>query len=102
MKGIVLVRGTLKNLPEDQLRSAHDSLLGDLKGPGRSLGNTGHRAYRNQADPNQLLVIDRWENLQGAASLMADPALPDRFSGFFSAMPDVSIWAQTDWEGYDR
>lgn len=102
MKGIVVVRGALRNLPDQKLRDAHDALLGDLKGPGRALGNVGHRAYRNRAHAGELMVIDTWENIEGAEKLMADPELPARFADFFDAMPDVSVWSQTDWDGYDR
>lgn len=101
MRGIVAVRGILKDLPESDLRAAHDRLLGVLKGPGHELGNTGHRAYRNTSNPNELLVVDLWDDLAGAEKLMSDPDLPAQLGQFFDGMPDVAIWSETQWDGYD-
>lgn len=101
MRGIVAVRGKLKDLPEPALRAAHDHLLGMLKGPGRALGNTGHRAYRNTLNPDELLVVDMWDDLAGAEELMSNPDLPAQLGEFFDGMPEVVIWAETDWDGYD-
>ena len=101
MKGIVTVRGPVKDLPEAELREEHNRLLEELRGPGKSLGNTGHRAYRNTAVPGELVVIDTWDNLSGAEQLMSDPELPQRLAKFFDGIPEVTLWAQTDWDGYD-
>ena len=101
MKGIVIVRGRTKDLPDHELRAEHNELLEELRGPGASLGNTGHRAYRNTASPGELMVIDIWDSLEGAEKLMSDPDLPERLAKFFDGVPDVTVWAQTDWDGYD-
>jgi len=102
MKGVVIVRGLLRDLPENELREAHDRLLDKLKGPGRDLGNTGHRAYRNVANPRELMVVDSWEDIDGAEKLMSNPDLPGHLGKFFDGTPDVAIWSQTDWDGYDQ
>ncbi len=101
MKGIVIVRGLSKDLPEKEIREAHDRLLENLKGPGGALGNTGHRAYRNSSNPKELMVIDIWEKMSGAEKLMSNPELPGELEKFFDGMPDVTIWSETDWDGYD-
>lgn len=101
MKGVVIVRGLLKDATEKDLRQAHDRLLEALRGPGRALGNSGHRAYRNSANPKELMVIDIWDKLEGGAQLMSDPDLAAHLGQFFDGMPEVTIWSETDWDGYD-
>ncbi len=101
MKAVVIVRGTLKDLPDAQLREAHDQLLGELRGPGGELGNTGYRAFRNSANPNELMVIDTWTDAAGAEALMSDPELPLRLGRFFDGTPAVTIWTDSGWDGYD-
>ena len=100
MNVVVTVRGKLRRLPEQELRRAHDSLLGKLESVGRSLGNVGHRAYFRSGDSRELMVIDTWTNVAGAEKLMANPNLPAELGTFFEGVPEVSIWTDAGWAGY--
>lgn len=102
MKGVVIVRGLLKDLPDSELREAHDLLLANLKGPGRELGNLGHRAYRNVSNSRELMVIDTWQDISGAEKLMSNPDLPEHLGKFLDGTLEIAIWSQTDWDGYDH
>jgi hypothetical protein len=44
------------------------------------------------ADPQELLILERWTNTEAPAQVLSDPAFGAAFAHFFSAPPDVAVW----------
>lgn len=47
---------------------------GDVR---RLHGGTGHEVNRSAADPNELVIVNRFATLAGAQSFATDPSLPE-------------------------
>lgn len=100
MKLVVVVRGKLKSTDEKESMSTHNATI-QMVGPmGRSMGNVSHRAYLNPQNHREFLAIDVWDNADGPQKLLQDPALGAEFAKLFEGQPDVTVWAETDWEGW--
>ncbi len=100
MNYIVIVRGKLKNSDEKHSKKIHDATI-DLVGPmGRSLGNTGHRAYLNPQNRREFLAIDSWNNIEGPQKLLNDPKLAEEFGKLFDGMPEVTILEEAGWKSW--
>jgi hypothetical protein len=54
----------------------------------------------NPKDPNEFLAIDTWNNLEGLQKFMGDPKVAEAFGALFDGMPDISIWAESDWASF--
>jgi len=99
MNYITVVRGKLKGNPQDA-RAAHDATVDQLSAMTRPMGAVGHRPHLNPKDPTEFLAIDTWNNLEGLQKFMGDPKVAEAFGALFDGMPDISIWAESDWASF--
>lgn len=100
MKYIAVVRGKLKNVDAKQSQAVHDATIAKVGPMGRSMGNIGHRAHLNTQNPHEFLAIDTWDNIENMQKLFSDPGLAEEFGKLFDGMPEITIWAETDWGGW--
>lgn len=100
MKYIVSVRGMLKNAEEAKSQAVHDATIAMIGEMGRSMGNIGHRAYLNPQNRREFMAIDTWDNIEGPQKLLSNPDLATEFGKLFDGMPQVVIWAETEWAGW--
>jgi hypothetical protein len=99
MNYITVVRGQLKGSPEEA-RRGHDATVEKLSAMTRPLGAVGHRPHLNPRNPKEFLAIDTWNNLEGLQKFMSDPQVAAAFGQLFEGMPDISIWAESDWASF--
>ena len=99
MNYISVVRGRLKGSPE-QAKAMHDGTVEQLSAMTRPLGAIGHRPHLNPKDPGEFLAIDTWNNLENLQNFIGDPKVAEAFGALFDGMPDVSIWAESDWASF--
>ncbi|MGE5249743.1 MAG: antibiotic biosynthesis monooxygenase [Bacteroidota bacterium] len=99
MNYISVVRGRLKGSPAEA-KMAHDATVEKLSAMTRPLGAIGHRPHLNPRDPGEFLAIDTWNNLEALQHFLADPQVAAAFGALFDGMPDVSIWAESDWASF--
>lgn len=99
MNYITVVRGKLKGNPADA-KMAHNSTVEQLSAMTRPMGAIGHRPYLNPKDPTEFLAIDTWNNIEGLQKFMGDPKVAEAFGALFEGMPDISVWAESDWASF--
>ncbi|HUG33663.1 MAG TPA: hypothetical protein VMJ90_02750 [Anaerolineales bacterium] len=99
MNYITVVRGKLKGNPKDA-KAAHDATVDQLSDMTRPMGAIGHKPHLNPKDPTEFLAIDTWNNLDGLQKFMGDPKVAEAFGALFEGMPDISVWAESDWESF--
>ena len=63
----------------------------------RGFGCSGHAVYQSTTDPGKVIVVNRFDTIEGARGFMDDPALPEvmKRAGVDSA-PDVHICRQVE------
>ena len=54
----------------------------------------------NPKDPTEFLAIDTWNNIEGLQKFMGDPKVGEAFGALFEGMPDISVWAESDWASF--
>ena len=99
MNYITVVRGRLKGSPE-QAKAMHDGTVDQLSVMTRPMGAVSHKPHLNPKDPKEFLAIDTWNNLEGLQKFMGDPKVAEAFGALFEGMPDISVWAETDWASF--
>jgi hypothetical protein len=99
MNYITVVRAKLKGSPQEA-QKAHDAIVEKLSPMTRPLGATGHKPHLNPQDPTQFLAIDSWDNLEGLQKFMSDPQVATELGQMFDGMPDISVWAESDWASF--
>jgi hypothetical protein len=99
MNYLAIVRGKLKGSTKDA-KMAHDATVEQLSAMTRPMGATGHKAHLNPQDLTQFLAIDTWNNLEGLQKFMSDPKVAESLGALFEGMPDISIWAESDWASF--
>lgn len=99
MNYITVVRGKLKGDPKDAQKK-HDATVEQLSAMTRPMGAVGHRPHLNPQNPNEFLAIDTWNNIEGLQKFMNDPQVVAAFGELFEGMPDVSVWAESDWAAF--
>ena len=99
MNYISVVRGKLKGNPK-QAQKMHDATVEQLSAMTRPLGAIGHRPHLNPQDSSEFLAIDTWNNLEALQKFLSDPQVAAAFGELFEGMPDVSIWAESDWASF--
>ena len=99
MNYITVVRGRLKGSPAEA-KAGHDAAVEQLSAMTRPMGAVGHKPHLNPQDPKEFLAIDTWNNLEGLQKFMSDPQVAAAFGELFDGMPDVSIWAESDWASF--
>ena len=99
MNYISVVRGKLKGDPKEAQRM-HDATVDQLSAMTRPLGAIGHRPHLNPQDSTQFLAIDTWNNLENLQNFIRDPKVAEAFGALFEGMPDISIWAESDWASF--
>lgn len=99
MNYITVVRGRLKGSPAEA-KAEHDATVDQLSAMTRPMGAIGHRPHLNPKDPNEFLAIDTWNNIEGLQKFMGDPKVAEAFGALFDGMPDISIWAESDWASF--
>jgi len=99
MNYITVVRAKLKGSVEEA-QAAHDAIVAKLSPMTRPMGATGHRPHLNPQDPTQFLAIDTWNNLEGLQKFMSDPQVAAELGKMFDGMPDISVWAESDWAAF--
>ena len=99
MNYITVVRGKLKGTLEEA-KMGHDSTVEKLSEMTRPMGAIGHRPHLNPQDSTQFLAIDTWSNLEGLQKFLSDPQVAAAFGELFEGMPDVSVWAESDWASF--
>ena len=100
MKYITVVRGKLKAADEKQSQMVHNATIDKLSPMSKPMGGIGHRAYLGQQNHQEFLAVDTWDNLEGLQKLYSDPNLAAEFGKLFDGLPEVTIWAETDWSGW--
>ena len=78
----------------------HDATVDQLSAMTRPLGAIGHRPHLNPQDSTQFLAIDTWNNLENLQNFLRDPKVAEAFGALFEGMPDISIWAESDWASF--
>lgn len=99
MNYISVVRGKLKGTPQEA-QKGHDATVEKLSAMTRPTGAIGHRPHLNPQDPTEFLAIDTWNNLEALQQFLSDPQVAAAFGNLFEGMPDVSIWAESDWASF--
>jgi len=99
MNYISVVRGKLKGNPKDA-KKAHDATVEKLSAVTRPMGAIGHKPHLNPKDPTEFLALDTWNNLDGLQKFMGDPQVAAAFGSLFEGLPDISIWAESDWASF--
>ncbi|MBI5840485.1 MAG: hypothetical protein HZB19_10315 [Chloroflexi bacterium] len=99
MNYITVVRGKLKGSPKEA-QKGHDATVEKLSAMTRPMGAIGHKPHLNPKDPTEFLAIDTWNNLEGLQKFMSDPNVAAAFGQLFDGMPDISIWAESDWASF--
>lgn len=99
MNYITVVRGKLKGSTKEA-RAAHDATVEKLSAMTRPMGAIGHRPHLNSQNPMEFLAIDTWNNLEGLQKFMGDPNVAVEFGKLFDGMPDISVWAESDWASF--
>jgi quinol monooxygenase YgiN len=99
MKYIAIVRAKLKGNPKDA-QKMHDATVEQLSAMTRPMGATGHQPHLNPQDPTQFLAIDSWNNLENLQKFMSDPKVAQACGALVEGMPDISIWAESDWASF--
>lgn len=99
MNYITVVRGRLKGSPAEA-QMAHDGTVEQLSAMTRPMGAIHHKAHLNPKDPGEFLAIDTWNNIEGLQKFMGDPQVAAAFGALFEGMPDISIWAESDWASF--
>jgi len=99
MNYITVVRGRLKGTPQEA-QADHDATVEQLSAMTRPMGAIGHRPHLNPNDPKEFLAIDTWNNLEGLQKFMGDPKVAEAFGELFEGMPDISVWAESDWASF--
>ena len=99
MNYISVVRGRLKGSPAEA-QAMHDGTVEQLSAMTRPLGAIGHRPHLNPKDPKEFLAIDTWNNLENLQNFISDPRVAEAFGALFDGMPDISIWAESDWASF--
>jgi len=100
MNYITVVRGKLKGASQKDAQMAHDATVEKLSAMTRPMGALHHKAHLNPQDPMEFLAIDTWSNLEGLQKFMGDPQVAAAFGALFEDMPDISVWAESDWAGF--
>jgi quinol monooxygenase YgiN len=100
MNYITVVRGKLNADSQEEARKAHDATVEKLSEMTRPMGALHHKAHLNPQDPMEFLAIDTWSNLEGLQKFMGDPQVAEEFGKLFVEMPDISIWAESDWAAF--
>src|SRR5215831_12690499 len=100
MKYVVVVRGTLKSADEKQSKTVRDATIAMVGPQGRKMGNLSHRAHLNPQNRREFMAIDVWDNPDSPQKLLQDPTLGAEFAKLFEGQPNVTMWAETDWEGW--
>lgn len=99
MNYISVVRAKLKGSPKEA-QMAHDATVEKLSAMTRPMGAIHHQPHLNPQDPTQFLAIDTWNNLENLQKFINDPQVAAAFGQLFEGMPDISIWAQSDWASF--
>lgn len=99
MNYITVVRGRLKGSPAEA-KAAHDATVDQLSAMTRPMGAIAHRPHLNPKDPKEFLAIDTWNNLDGLQKFMGDAKVAEAFGALFDGMPDISVWAESDWASF--
>jgi quinol monooxygenase YgiN len=99
MNYITVVRGRLRGSPAEA-RAMHDGTVEKLSAMTRPMGAIAHRPHLNPRDPNEFLAIDTWNNLENLQRFMNDPKVAEAFGALFDRMPDISVWAESDWASF--
>ena len=99
MNYISVVRGKLKGDPKEAQRM-HDATVDQLSAMTRPLGAIGHRPHLNPQDSTHVLAFDTWNNLENLQNFIRDPKVAEAFGALFEGMPDISIWAESDWASF--
>ena len=99
MNYITIVRAKLKGDPKEA-QMAHDATVEKLSAMTRPMGAIGHKPHLNTQDPTEFLAIDTWNNLEGLQKFMSDPQVAAAFGQLFEGMPDISVWAESDWASF--
>jgi quinol monooxygenase YgiN len=99
MNYIAVVRGKLKGNPKDA-QKAHDATVEKLSAMTRPMGAIGHKPHLNPKDATEFLAIDTWNNIENLQKFMSDPQVAAAFGALFEGMPDISVWAESDWASF--
>ena len=99
MNYISVVRAKLKGDPKEA-QKMHDATVEQLSAMTRPMGAIGHRPHLSPQDPTQFLAIDTWNNLENLQKFLSDPQVAAAFGQLFEGMPDVSVWAESDWASF--
>ena len=99
MNYVTIVRGKLKG-NQQEAQMAHDATVEKLSAMTRPMGAIGHKAHLNPQNSSEFMAIDRWNNLEGLQKFLGDPKVAEAFGALFDGMPDVSVWAESDWASF--
>ena len=61
----------------------------------RTHGGTGHQIYRTADDPNDLVIVNEFESLEGAIAFMQDPSLKE-IMGRAGVDSEPKVWLCDD------
>lgn len=102
MKYITVVRAKLKGASQKEAQLAHDATVEKLSAMTRPMGAIGHKAHLNPQNPMEFLAIDTWNNLDGLQKFMRNPSVAEEFGKLFEGLPDISVWAESDWASFSE
>lgn len=100
-----LVVGALFTDDLEEAQALHDALASGGQEGATMLGDFGHDALLGTAllgsTPDTFLAIDRWTNLEGAATLYGDPAFAKAFGSLFAEpVAPLMFEHRGDWHGW--
>lgn len=104
---LLAIRGALKQTALDEARTIHNQTAGNPDGvaAARSLGDLSHNVYVPVADAKgaatELLILDRWNSLDGLATFFSNPQV-QAGGGMIFKVRDPVVWQlAADIPGFD-
>jgi len=90
----------IESCSQKEAQMAHDATVEKLSEMTRPMEALHHKAHLNPQAPMEFLAIDTWNNLEGLQKFMGDLQVAAAFGALFEEMPDISIWAESDWAAF--
>ena len=97
---VVSVRGTFALSTASGNMAAHNQVAGGGEVAAQTLGDVGHLAFLDMANPNTFQAVDEWDSFTGLQTFVSDPAVQAAFASLFSGPPTFDIYTTSDFAQY--
>jgi quinol monooxygenase YgiN len=93
----LVVEGTLQEADTTKSSAAQNAIVDNGKAAAMALGDVAHVPFVGEDTTQAYFNIDIWMDPANAQKFFTDPQVAAAFGGLFSAPPDVTPYAATDW-----